>query len=440
VRIVLQSMAHAKRLSRSLMEHIPGIALATAQAYVARMLGYRDLHELQQVTGTEPASAPDEDCAPDIVSARRHYQAQQLAAASGTPRDRAASIVVEMRPSSSRLASEAVGTIKTFPSIQDTRSEPETQDQRERRSNRMSGQEADAILADDLAFLRSIGRPSADDILSMATSFYGCELGWFQGNASRDARKSLRELPFALGWYFHDLRSYRWVAERDGGSEFSESDLYDVALHLCASGISEAYLHNEHRLVEVLLRDADQLMTCAAEEGNTTAITKIATRLLETEAPWLELPSNSLDEESPPISNRGNLILWQVAALARAGDRSHARRRLHDLTANESQNPDVDIIRRALVAAATGQRGEEMDHFMSGLTELDGPGLLYLLDQFNEQVVDSGASSVLAYMSEGLASARTAQFILTASSSASLLGELDLFLLQKRSNDAEEYS
>ncbi|MDR8878076.1 MULTISPECIES: hypothetical protein [Burkholderia cepacia complex] len=73
-RILRASKTHAK---------ITGLPLQTAQNEVAYILGYADLHELQQVAaaGEHPPSPDDEDLSPDDLhgpNGRRAWQAKRL--------------------------------------------------------------------------------------------------------------------------------------------------------------------------------------------------------------------------------------------------------------------------------------------------------------------------------------------------------------------------
>lgn len=80
---------------------LPRVTLAMAQDVAARMFGYRDWHELDQVCGTTAPSPHDEDCPSDIVHARRAYQAQAFCIEGVFPNE-GRMVVETLRPSARR--------------------------------------------------------------------------------------------------------------------------------------------------------------------------------------------------------------------------------------------------------------------------------------------------------------------------------------------------
>lgn len=101
------SRTHALRLGKSLRNYFPGIPLATCQEWSAKILGYRDLHELTAVSKSGGAARAagwvyDEDAAPEEVAKRREFQAARLAELSNIDSEDAAMIVSELAPTAKR--------------------------------------------------------------------------------------------------------------------------------------------------------------------------------------------------------------------------------------------------------------------------------------------------------------------------------------------------
>ncbi|WP_186214517.1 hypothetical protein [Burkholderia gladioli] len=75
MRIFCESMAHPKRLAKRLTK-ATNSSLHTGQLVVARMFGYGDWHELEQVTAAQARkpSLPDRLCSPPVVLSRKVFQ------------------------------------------------------------------------------------------------------------------------------------------------------------------------------------------------------------------------------------------------------------------------------------------------------------------------------------------------------------------------------
>lgn len=75
MRIFYESMAHPKRLAKRLTKATKS-SLHTGQLVVARMFGYGDWHELEEVTAAQAhkPSLPDRLCSPPVVLSRRVFQ------------------------------------------------------------------------------------------------------------------------------------------------------------------------------------------------------------------------------------------------------------------------------------------------------------------------------------------------------------------------------
>ncbi len=101
------SRTHALRLGKSLRDYFPGIPLATCQEWSAKILGYRDLHELTAVSKKNSSTRAegwlyDEEADPEEVARRREFQAARLSELSGVDMLDAVRIIRYLAPTAKR--------------------------------------------------------------------------------------------------------------------------------------------------------------------------------------------------------------------------------------------------------------------------------------------------------------------------------------------------
>lgn len=113
MKAMFASRKHALRLGKSLRDYFHGVPLATCQEWAAKILGYRDLHEL---TAVAPAAAErqasswayDEDAPPEDVRQRRAFQAKKLAALAKIDETDASIIISALAPTAKKRPEDQV--------------------------------------------------------------------------------------------------------------------------------------------------------------------------------------------------------------------------------------------------------------------------------------------------------------------------------------------
>ena len=101
------SRKHALRMGKSLRDYFPGIPLATCQEWAAKILGYRDLHELTAVSeapkaGASAAWAYDEECSREEIEKRRRFQVDKLVDLAKVDEGDAQLVIAELAPTAKR--------------------------------------------------------------------------------------------------------------------------------------------------------------------------------------------------------------------------------------------------------------------------------------------------------------------------------------------------
>ncbi|HEX6705323.1 MAG TPA: hypothetical protein VF169_11235 [Albitalea sp.] len=106
----MTSRNHALRLAKSLRMYFPAEKLGTVQQWTAKILGYRDLHELisEAERPERRQSPPDDACSNEEIESRRTEQALRLASLASIELAAARAIVDSIRPTGRKVSTNAV--------------------------------------------------------------------------------------------------------------------------------------------------------------------------------------------------------------------------------------------------------------------------------------------------------------------------------------------
>jgi hypothetical protein len=169
-----------------------------------------------------------------------------------------------------------------------------------------------------------------------------------------------------------------------------QKEIYSAAIRILQSALSVAHANELTEVVNSLLEDADRLMCVAAGDGYLPGIDLAANALLKTKAGWLSFPSK--EAGAGGVTFRANLMLWQVAILARQGRFQEAKQKFAVIAPGDGWEPDLDVIRTAVDAGIAHWHHKA---FFKEVEKCGGAGLGYLIDGWPVDVGSNPRSRII---------------------------------------------